>query len=163
MFIHKVCACIIFIQTLYVKKTCAGLGEIMKSDVRTIVKNSALLYCVIFTVTTLADNIWQLSRGQLADSNYHIINRAVVVLIAVITIMLFDKLKFKHTILSHIISYVVSMSLVFFYVWVTSFFEPLDPGAYQGIFFTFTSLTIVISIIIEIKDRMKRKRLSLTK
>ncbi len=129
----------------------------MKSEIRNTLKNSFLLYCVIFTVTTLADNLWQISKGQTADSNYHIMNRAVVVLIAVITITLFDKFRFKNKLLSHLISYVISMSVVFLYVWVTSFFDPLSPGAYQGIFFTFTSLTILFSILLEIKDRVKKK------
>ena len=130
----------------------------MKSELKNTIKNSILLYCVIFTFTTLADNLWQLSQGQTADSNYHIMNRAVVVLIAVLTITLFDKLKVKNKMISHLISYVISMSAVFLYVWITSFFDPLSPGAYQGIFFTFTTLTIVFSILLEIRDRIKRKK-----
>ena len=134
----------------------------MKSVLRNTIKNAVLLYCVIFTFTTLADNLWQLSQGQTADSNYHIMNRAVVVLIAVVTITLFDKLRFRNKLISHLISYIISMSIVFLYVWVTSFFEPLSPGAYQGIFFTFTSLTIVFSIFLEIKERISRKKSDLT-
>ncbi|MCQ1529945.1 DUF6608 family protein [Lutispora saccharofermentans] len=134
----------------------------MKSNFVPTVKNSALLYCVIFTVATLADNIWQLCRGQIADSNYHIINRAVVILIAVITITLFDKFRLKSKLLSHIISYAISMIAVFTYVWFTSFLDPLGPGAYQGIFVIYTLLTILLSVIIEIKERIKRKRQSIT-
>lgn len=135
----------------------------MKLNFGPTVKKSALLYCVIFTVTTLVDNIWQLCRGQVSDSNYHIINRAVVILIAVIAITSFDKLKLKNRILSHVVSYVISMIVVFVYVWFTSFFDPLSPGAYQGIFITFTSLTIIVSLIIEVKEHIKRKRQSITK
>jgi hypothetical protein len=130
----------------------------MKSDFDSTLKNSALLYCVIFTITTLLDNIWQLCQGQIVDSNYHIINRAAVVLIAVITITLFDKLRLKSKILSHLVSYVISMTVVFTYVWFTSFFDPLSPGAYQGIFITYTSLTIIFSITMEIKERIRSKR-----
>ncbi len=130
----------------------------MKSNFISTIKNSALLYCVIFTVATLADNILQLSQGQISDSNYHIMNRAVVVLIAVITITLFDKFRLKNKFLSHLISYVVSMTTVFIYVWFTSFFEPLSPGAYTDIFITFTLLTILISTAIEFKERIIRKK-----
>ncbi len=133
-------------------------GKGMKIELRNTIKNAVLLYCVIFTFTTLADNFWQLSQGQTADSNYHIMNRAVVVLIAVLTITLFDKLRFKNKLLSHLISYGISMSAVFLYVWITSFFDPLSPGAYQGIFFTFTALTIVFSILLEVRDRIRRKK-----
>ena len=135
----------------------------MKSNFVSTVKNSALLYCIIFTVTTLVDNIWQLCRGQAADSNYHIINRAVVVFIAVITITLFDKFRLKSKILSHLVSYVISMMVVFAYVWFTSFFDPLSPGAYQGIFVIYTFLTIMVSVIIGIKERIKRKRQTVAK
>lgn len=130
----------------------------MKSNFISTIKNSALLYCVIFTVATLADNILQLSQGQISDSNYHIMNRAVVVLIAVITITLFDKFRLKNKLVSHLISYAISMMTVFIYVWFTSFFEPLSPGAYTDIFITFTLLTILISAVIEFKERVRIKK-----
>lgn len=135
----------------------------MESNFGSTAKKSALLYCVIFMVTTLVDNICQLCRGQVSDSNYHIIYRAVVILIAIIAITSFDKLKLKNRMLSHVVSYVISMIIVFVYVWFTSFFDPLSPGAYQGIFITFTSLTIIVSVIIEVKEHIKRKRQSITK
>ena len=134
----------------------------MKSNFVSTVKSSALLYCIIFTATTLVDSIWQLCRGQAVDSNYHIVNRAVVVFIAVITITLFNRFRLKSKILSHLASYVISMMTVFAYVWFTSFFDPLSPGAYQGIFVIYTLLTILLSVIIEIKERIKRKRQSIT-
>ncbi len=129
----------------------------MKSNIVSTIKNSAILYCVIFTVITLADNIWQLFQGQIADSNYHIINRAVVILIGVITITLFDKLQLKRNFLANLLSYVISMSIVFLYVWITSFWDELSPGAYQGVFITFTGFAITCSIIINIKNRIKEK------
>lgn len=128
-----------------------------KSNLMTVVKNSGILYCILFTLTTLADNIWQLLKGQKADFNYHIINRAVIILIAVVTITLFDKFKLRNKILSNLVSYVISMGLVFIYVWITGFFDPLSPGAYQGIFITYTALTIIVSLIIELKNRIKVK------
>lgn len=130
----------------------------MKTDFSSTIKRSALMYCVLFTIATLADNLLQLCRGQVADSNYHILNRAVVILIAVITITLFDKLRLRNTILSHITAYVISMLVVFAYVWFTNFFDPLSPDAYQGIFITYTAFAIVVVAIIEIKKRIKSKK-----
>ncbi len=130
----------------------------MKTNFSSTIKNSALLYCVLFTVATLIDNILQLCRGQVADSNYHIMNRAVVILIAVITITIFDKLRLRNKILSHIVAYVISMLVVFAYVWFTSFFDPLSPDAYQGILIIYTAFAIIVVAIIEIKKRIKSKK-----
>jgi len=103
------------------------------------------------------DNIWQLIKGIKADSNYHILNRAIVIFIAVISITLFDKIKLKNKLISNVVSYVISMGLIFIYVWITGFFDPLSPGAYQGIFITYTALAIFILLVIEIKNRIQEK------
>jgi hypothetical protein len=50
------------------------------------------------------------------------------------------------------------MSIVFAYVWITGFFETLSKFAYRDIFLNFTSVAIVIGIIISIKDKRKEKR-----
>ena len=96
----------------------------------------------------------------MTDTNFHILNRAAIVFIAVLTIMLFDKIQLKSKILSYLIPYVISMGAVFFYVWLTGFIEPLHPNAYRDIFFNFTGVAICVMIAIFIKDRwngMKNK------
>lgn len=128
-----------------------------KKDLLAMIRNSGKLYCILFTLTTLVDNIWQLIKGIKADSNYHILNRAIVIFIAVISITLFDKIKLKNKLISNVVSYVISMGLIFIYVWITGFFDPLSPGAYQGIFITYTALAIFILLVIEIKNRIQEK------
>ncbi|BDB00757.1 hypothetical protein CBOS2020_08310 [Clostridium botulinum] len=96
--------------------------------------------------------------GQLTDTNSHIIDRAVVVLIAVTTITLFDKLKFKNKILSFIIPYSISMGTVFVYVWISGFWQELHPNAYRDIFLNFTAVAIVVAIAVTAKDYIKTKK-----
>ena len=135
----------------------------MKLNYWNTIKNSTILFCVLFSATTLVSSTLQLLRGQMTDTNTHIINRAAVVLIAVITITLFDKLRFKSTVLSHVVAYIFSMSTVFLYVWIMGFFEELHPNAYRDIFLNFTVITIIFSTIttlidsIKIKNKLKEK------
>ncbi len=129
----------------------------MKLNYWNTIKNSTTLFCVLFSVTTLVSSTLQLLRGQMTDTNTHIIDRAAVILIAVITITLFDKLRFKSTVLSHVVAYILSMSTVFVYVWIRGFFEELHPNAYRDIFLNFTIITIIFSIIITLINRIKIK------
>ncbi|HSQ87233.1 DUF6608 family protein [Romboutsia sp.] len=115
------------------------------------------MFCVIFTITTLVSSILQLCMGQVTDTNSHIINRGVVVLIAIITITLFDKIKHRSKILSYLIPYSISMSIVFAYVWITGFWEELHPNAYRDIFLNFTVVSIVMAGAITAKDYIKAK------
>lgn len=112
---------------------------------------------MIFTITTLVSSILQLCMGQVTDTNSHIINRGVVVLIAIITITLFDKIKHRSKILSYLIPYSISMSIVFAYVWITGFWEELHPNAYRDIFLNFTVVSIVMAGAITAKDYIKAK------
>ncbi|APU59718.1 DUF6608 family protein [Clostridium botulinum] len=122
------------------------------------IKKSAIYFCVIFAITTLVSSILQLCMGQLTDTNSHIIDRAVVVLIAVTTITLFDKLKFKNKNLSFIIPYSISMGTVFVYVWISGFWQELHPNAYRDIFLNFTAVAIVVAIAVTAKDYIKTKK-----
>lgn len=123
-----------------------------------VIKKSSIYFCVIFTITTLVSSILQLYMGQVMDTNAHIIDRGVVILIAIITITLFNKIKLKSKMISFLISYSISMLIVFIYVWITGFWEELHPNAYRDIFLNFTTVSIVVAIAITTKDYVKNKR-----
>jgi predicted neutral ceramidase superfamily lipid hydrolase len=95
----------------------------------------------------------QLYNGQAADTNHHILNRAAVVLIATLTIMLFNNIKLENKVLTYLIPYSISMGIVFLYVWITGFFQPLHPDAYRDIFLNFTSVSALVMTVIYFKDR----------
>lgn len=130
----------------------------MKSKIIKELKQGFIFYSILYAVTTILSSFLQLYQGQLTDTNFHILNRAVVVLIAVTTIMLFDKVKLKSKVLSHLVPYAISMGIVFFYVWLTGFIEPLHPDAYRDIFLNFTVISICVMIVMFIKDNQKRNK-----
>ncbi|TVP83009.1 MAG: hypothetical protein EA344_10395 [Alkalicoccus sp.] len=121
-------------------------------------KKGFLSFCIVFTVLTITSSIWQLFDGQPADSNVHILNRAALTAIAVCTIMLFAKVTFKSKILSYLVAYSVSMSIVFVYIWFFGLFQPLHPDAYRDVFFNFTAIAAVICLALETNTFVKRKR-----
>lgn len=122
------------------------------------IKKSLIYFCVIFTITTLVSSVLQLYRGQITDTNAHIIDRGVIILIAIITITLFSKIKLKNKMISYLTSYSISMLIVFTYVWISSFWEELHPNAYRDIFLNFTIVYILVIIAITIIDYLKNKK-----
>ena len=130
----------------------------MKRKIISELKQGIILFSIIYAVTTILSSSLQLYQGQQTDTNFHILNRAAVVLIAVITIILFNKIQLKSKILSYLVPYAISMGIVFFYVWLTGFIEPLHPNAYRDIFFNFTAISIGVMFVIFIKDKWKGNR-----
>lgn len=118
------------------------------------VKRGFVFFSVLFAVTTIISSSLQMFQGQPTDTNFHILNRAAVVFIAVTTIQLFDKIRLKNQVLSYLVPYAISMGIVFFYVWLTGFVEPLHPNAYRDIFLNFTAVTIAVMIAIFIKEKL---------
>lgn len=130
----------------------------MKIKIMCELKRGIILFSIIYAVTTILSSSLQLYQGQQTDTNFHILNRAAVVLIAVITIILFNKIKFKNKVLSYLVPYAISMGIVFFYIWLTGFIEPLHPDAYRDIFLNFTAISIGVMFVIFIKDKWKGDR-----
>jgi hypothetical protein len=121
-------------------------------------KRGFILFSIIYALTTIISSSLQLFQGQPTDTNFHILNRAAVVLIAVITIILFDKIQLRSMVLSYLVPYAISMGIVFFYVWLTGFIEPLHPDAFRDVFLNFTSVAIFVMVVISIKDKWKRNK-----
>lgn len=117
-----------------------------------------MLFSGIYAVATIVSSALQLLQGQPTDTNFHILNRAAVVLIAVITILLFDGIRLKSQVLSYLVPYLISLGIVFFYVWLTGFIEPLHPNAYRDIFLNFTAVAICVMLVIFVRDRWQRSR-----
>lgn len=113
-------------------------------------KNSVFIYCVIYTITTLVNSIAYLVSGAYSDpnGNWHEIDRALVVLIGVLAYKMATKLPIKNTLVRMIVTYIPTMLLTFFYIWLTGFREPLASSAYQDIFINYTGLFLIISVIV---------------
>ena len=113
-------------------------------------KDSVFIYCVIYTITALVNSIAYLVSGAYSDpnGNWHEIDRALVVLIGVLAYKMATKLPIKNTLVRMIVTYIPTMLLTFFYIWLTGFREPLASSAYQDIFINYTGLFLIISVIV---------------
>ena len=123
-------------------------------------KDSVFIYCVIYTITTLVNSIAYLVSGAYSDpnGNWHEIDRALVVLIGVLAYKMATKLPIKNTLVRMIVTYIPTMSLTFFYIWLTGFREPLASSAYQDIFINYTGLFLIISVIAIVVEKSKYKK-----
>lgn len=130
----------------------------MKNKLSVVLKRGFLLYCIMYTVITIISSALQLFQGRMEDTNSHILNRAVVCLIAVFVMQAFYNIRLKSQLLSWLIIYAIAMTIVFVYVWITGFFEPLHKNAYRDIFLNFTTIGVVIGIINSIMEKRKEKR-----
>ncbi len=124
-------------------------------------KESVIMYCVIYTIATLVNSIAYLINGTYSDpnGNWHEIDRALIVLIGVLAYKMATKLPIKNTLVRMIVTYIPTMSLTFFYIWLTGFREPLASSAYQDIFINYTGLFLIISVIAIVIEKSKSKKL----
>ena len=123
-----------------------------------IIKNAVILYCAVFTAATIISSAAQLCMGQATDTNAHILDRAVICLIGVFAFTLTVNLKLKNRFFSLLISYVVSIFIVFTYVFISGFFEELHPNAYRDIFLNFTAVFIIAAIALLVKDNLRKRK-----
>jgi hypothetical protein len=107
---------------------------VLKDKILNELKHGFLMFSVFYAAITIGSSSLQLYLGQPTDTNFHILNRAAVVLITVITILLSDRIQLKNKVLSYFVPYAISMGIVFVYVWLTGFIEPLHPDAYRDNF-----------------------------
>ena len=123
-------------------------------------KEGAVIYCAIYTATTIINSIGYLARGIKNDpnGNWHELTRAVVVLIGVLAYELAMHLPVKNVILRAVIVYAVTMPLVLCTVWLSGFIDPLSPGAYTDITINYTGLFILVSVIALIMQKVRRQK-----
>lgn len=119
------------------------------------VKSILLLFCTIFTFATLISCILNLALGYETDTYRHIIDRAVLVFIGSVVLILVLELDLKSGILNFLVPYVIFILLAMLYVFVTGFFEELHPNAYRDLFFNDTAAYIVVYVCLKIYNRIK--------
>jgi len=123
-------------------------------------KESVFLYCVIYTAVTILNSVLYLMQGYRDDpsGNWHELTRAVIVLIGVLAYEMAVRLPVKNLFLKLLLVYVPTMLLVFAFVWMNQFIEPLADSAYQDIFINYTGLFLIVSAIALIRSGIRKKR-----
>ncbi len=122
-------------------------------------KESIILYCVIYTATTILNSVLYLSQNIYEDpsGNWHELDRAMIMLIGIFAFEFSSKLPVKNIIFKAILGYVPTILLAFCYVWMVGFREPLAESAYRDIAFNFTGLYLIVFIIAIIRDLRQKK------
>ncbi|PEF43831.1 hypothetical protein CON22_24740 [Bacillus cereus] len=129
------------------------------------VKYYVSMYCILYMVLTLLSSTLALIMGRETDTHLHLLYRGVVTFIGIAIIIIMDNIKLENKILSTLIQYVISLSLVFVVVWLSGFIDPVHPNGYRDVFLNFTGIFIIIIPILGLiekrKQNKKRARLAL--
>ena len=118
------------------------------------------LYFEIYTAATLLNSVIYLSKGVFEDpsGNWHEIDRAVIVLVAVIAYALIRYIKVNNFFLKDIIVYIPTMLLVFLYVFLRGLTVELASTAYRDIFINYTAGFLFVTIIVLIVNVIRKKK-----
>lgn len=120
-------------------------------------RESVFIYSVIYTAVTILNSILYLSQGVRNDpsGNWHELTRAVIVLIGVAAYEMAIRLPVKNLLLRALLVYIPTMALVFGFVWLNQFIEPLAASAYRDIFINYTGLFAMVSGIAVFRQKRK--------
>ena len=117
------------------------------------------LYFEIYTAATLLNSAIYLSKGVFEDpsGNWHEIDRAVIVLVAVIAYALIRYIKVNNFALKTVIVYVPTMLLVFLYVFLRGLTVELASSAYRDIFINYTAGFVFVTIVVFVTTVIRKK------
>ena len=132
----------------------------MKKQWNNWLKESVFIYCVIYTIVTIANSVLYLIQGYRDDpsGNWHELTRAVIVLIGVLAYELAKRLPVRNLLLRSVLVYIPTMGLAFGFVWLNRFIEPLAESAYRDIFINYTGLFIIVSVIAVIRSEIIKRK-----
>ena len=118
------------------------------------------LYFEIYTAATLINSVIYLAQGVYEDpsGNWHEIDRAVIVLVAVIAYALIRYIKVNNFFLKVVIVYVPTMLLVFLYVFLRGLTVELAKSAYRDIFINYTAGFVFVTIVVLIVNVIRKKK-----
>ena len=118
------------------------------------------LYFEIYTAATLINSVIYLSKGVFEDpsGNWHEIDRAVIVLVAVIAYALIRYIKVNNFFLKVVIVYIPTMLLVFLYVFLRGLTAELARTAYRDIFVNYTAGFIFVTLVVLVIKFIRKKK-----
>ena len=119
-----------------------------------------LMYCGIYTLATITNSIIYLVQGVFEDpsGNWHELDRAVIVLVAVIAYAFIRYIRVKNFFIKVLIVYVPTMLLVFLYVFLRGLTVELAKSAYRDIFINYTAGFVFVTIIVLIISMIRKKK-----
>lgn len=132
----------------------------MKTIWNKYLKVPVFLFCALYTLATIINSVVYLAKGVFEDpsGNWHELDRAVLVLIAVIAFALIRYLKIKNFWLKVLAVYVPTMLLVFLYVFLRGLTVELASSAYRDVFINYTAGFVVVTIVVFVITLISKKR-----
>ena len=132
----------------------------MKNVWEKYLRSIVLLYCGLYTIATINNSIIYLAKGVFEDpsGNWHELDRAVIVLVAVIAYALIRYINVKNYFVKLIIVYVHTMLLVFLYVFLRGLTVELAKSAYRDIFINYTAGFVFVAIVVFIVTKIKNRK-----
>lgn len=131
---------------------------------RFILGNKLLTICVLFTVFTLLDTIpillgWWPAKSDLGPY-VHLLGRFILHSILVLGLYLFDVLckKVRSKIAVYFIVYIVTYGSLLSYLRINSIFIDLHPDAYIDASTSYTSMYLLLGIVISVTHFLKKKK-----
>lgn len=126
------------------------------------IKTPAFLYCLLYTMATITNSIIYLAQGTFEDpsGNWHELDRAVLVLIAVIAFALIRYLKINNFWLKVAVVYVPTVLLVFLYVFLRGLTVELAKSAYRDVFINYTAGFVFVTIVVFVINLIKNRKAS---
>ncbi len=114
----------------------------------------------VYTLATITNSIIYLVQGVFEDpsGNWHELDRAVIVLVAVIAYAFIRYIRVKNFFLKVLIVYVPTMLLVFLYVFLRGLTVELAQSAYRDIFINYTAGFVFVTIIVLIISMIRKKK-----
>ena len=131
----------------------------MKNLWNNYLKLPVFLYCALYTLATITNSIIYLAKGVFEDpsGNWHELDRAVLVLIAVIAFALIKYLRINCFPLKVLAVYVPTLLLVFLYVYLRGLTVELASSAYRDVFINYTAGFVFVTIVVFIIRIVSKK------
>ena len=132
----------------------------MKTILNKYLKVPVFLFCALYTIATIINSVVYLAKGVFEDpsGNWHELDRAVLVLIAVIAFALIRYLKIKNFWLKVLAVYVPTMLLVFLYVFLRGLTVELASTAYRDVFINYTAGFVFVTVVVFVITLISRKK-----
>ncbi|MCL2202909.1 MAG: hypothetical protein FWB88_03085 [Defluviitaleaceae bacterium] len=129
-----------------------------------IIKETIILYCVIFTIATIVNSAGWLWFGIATnpDVHEHIMLRAMIVLAIAVGVVIIKKVAFLGNMKHYIITCTIALVIMLVVIWVLSSGEGAHPDAFRDLTRSIVAPYAIIAAIIGIV-RLKRIKRSKNK
>jgi len=129
-----------------------------------IMKEAAIYYCVIFTITTIVNSAGWLWFGFATnpDVHGHIMLRALIVAVIAISVAAIKRIAFMGSMKHYIIICTAALIIMVVVIWILSSGEGAHPDAFRdltrSVAAPYASVAIIIGIARMIRSKRKNSR-----